>query len=357
MGSLVSPDASNHDASGHKRGLVSVIIVNFNGRGLLSSCLPSVLRQTYQRREVIVVDNGSSDDSVVFLHEQYPNIDIIEVGFNSGFAHANNLGVAAARGEFLFFLNNDTELDPSCLERFVQVMEQAPSSVGSCSGKVLSYQQRTVIDNTGHLVYPDGLTRGRGRLEIDRGQYDHDPVVPFPSGCAAFYRRAVLDQVGLMDGRFFLYCEDADLGFRALLAGWSCRYVPEAVIYHKYSATAGRYSSIKAFYVERNRIWLLWKVFPGWLIVFSFWFTFQRLLYNVYSVVSGRGQAGKFVRGASPLRLATILIRSWLWAGIGLPATLRDRRITQRTRTVTNREIWSWFRRYGVSARDLTLTD
>lgn len=340
-----------------EQGLISVVIVNYNGRSMLENCLQSVQSQTYRKNEIIVVDNGSYDDSIVFIRKRFPEITIVEMGFNAGFSAANNRGIGLAKGEFIFLLNNDTVLDACCLQSFISALQILPPTVGMCSGKVLSFYERRIIDNTGHLIYPDGLNRGRGRLEYDQGQYDQSTAVAFPSGCAGLYRRTLLNCIGLLDERFFLYGEDADLGFRALLAGWKCAYVPLAVIYHMYSASSGSYSSQKAFFVERNRIWLMWKNFPLWLIILSPYFTMKRLCFNLISMLSGRGAAGKYTKEHSASSLILIFLTSWYDAVRGLPYILRERRQVQRRRCVSDAEIWSWFRCYGISVHELTLKE
>ena len=119
--------------------------------------------------------------------------------------------------------------------------------------KILSLTDRKIIDNVGQLLYADGLSRGRGRLEADRGQYDQEEEILLPSGCAMLLRRTMLADIGGFDEDLFAYCDDTDLGLRAQLAGWRCRSVPAAVVYHAYSATTSAYSPLKAFLVERNR--------------------------------------------------------------------------------------------------------
>ena len=139
---------------------------------------------------------------------------------------------------------------------------EADPRVGMCASKILTYDDPRVIDSVGLLLFRDGLGRGRGRLQRDVGAFNKPEDVLLPSGCAALYRRAMLDEIGLFDEAFFMYCEDVDLGLRGRVAGWRCRFVPDAVVRHRYSASAGRYSLRKVFLVERNRIWVMVKYFP-----------------------------------------------------------------------------------------------
>ena len=159
----------------------SVIILNWNGRPLLEECLDSVLTQTFRDFETILVDNGSTDGSVEYLQDRYGDrIRIITLDRNLGYGEGNNRGIEAAHGTWMVFLNNDTQVDSRWLEELSAAANRHPdTAVFAC--KVLHYDRRDEIDNVGHLLYPDGINRGRGRLEKDRGQYDREEEVFFPS--------------------------------------------------------------------------------------------------------------------------------------------------------------------------------
>lgn len=180
---------------------VSVIIVNWNGRIHLEVCLDSLLKQTYPNFEIILVDNASTDDSVSFVRQKYYHpghkIQIIQNETNLGFAGGNNRGIRAAKDKYILLLNNDTEVHEKWIEELVNAAEK-DSSIGMCASKILSFYNRNIIDVAGHLLYRDGLNRGRGRLEEDHGQYDKMEEALFPSGCAALYRKKMLDKIGRM---------------------------------------------------------------------------------------------------------------------------------------------------------------
>jgi len=336
---------------------VSVVIVNWNGREHLVTCIDSLLRQTLAGAEIVVVDNGSKDGSLELLRERYgERVRVIELPDNLGFAGGANRGLLAARGRYLFALNNDTEVDPHCLDRLVRAADLHPDC-GSFAPKILSFAERSVIDNVGHLLYPDGLSRGRGRLEADRGQYDREEEVLLGSGCAILLRRAMLADVGLFDEDFFAYCDDCDLGLRARLLGWSCRTVPGAVVYHKYSGSAGEYSPLKAFLVERNRAWVAVKCLPWPLLLSSPFFTAARLLVQAYGALTGTGAAGRFTSSHSAAALVRIFLRSLLAALRGLPAAWRKRRAIQSRRRVDAFEALRWVARYGMGVREIGLKD
>src|SRR5262249_28185602 len=157
--------------------------------------------------------------------------------------------------------NNDIVLDREWLAEMVAPLIDRPD-VGSVAGKMLFYDRRERIDNTGHLLYWDGINRGRGRMQEDHGQYDTKEDALFPSGAACLFRRKALEQIGFFDEDFFLYGDDTELGLRARLAGWECAFAPKAVAYHRYSASTSAYDPMKYYYVERNRMWVVWKYFP-----------------------------------------------------------------------------------------------
>ena len=338
--------------------LVSVLVLNKNGRKLLEICIPSILKQSYENIEIIVIDNGSNDDSIEYLKDKFTQVIIIENKQDIGFSAANNIGIKQSSGEYIFILNNDTEMDTHCISRLVNVAnDEKYSKVGMFSPKILSYFDRNVFDNVGHLIYKDGLNRGRGKLEKDIHQYDKIEEICFPSGCAAFYRKKVLNEIGLLDEDFYYFGEDTDLGLRARMAGWISMYIPDSIVYHMYSATAGKYSPKKAFLVERNRLWVAIKIFPISLLLISPYYSLKRYLYQIYGVLGKRGSAGKYIENYSAGSLFFILLKAWYFGLSGAPKMLKKRKIIQKNKKVTNKEIYSWFIRFGISVKELTLKE
>jgi GT2 family glycosyltransferase len=336
--------------------LVSIVIVNWNGKALLAECLDSLQGQTCQDFEIILVDNGSQDGSSDYVREQYPGVRLIPLKENRGFAGGNNAGITVAAGKYIALLNNDTKTDPAWIAQLVAAAETTPSA-GMWASKILSYDNPGTIDNTGLMIYRDGLARGRGRLETDNGQYDVPGEVLLPSGCAALYRKTVLDEVGLFDEDFFAYADDVDLGLRIRLAGWGCLYVPTAKVYHKYSSSSSAYSPLKAFLVERNRIWVLLKYYPAELIAVSPYFTFKRLLVHAYGALTGQGASGKFAAQYSVLKAFTILVRAWCSALMAVRRIARARRELSRFRRIGRSELYRLFREFGLSATEIALKE
>lgn len=344
-------------ADGTSRPLASVVIVNWNGVKHLDECLAALRAQTLRDAlEVIVVDNGSTDGSLDVLRQHGDLVRVLQNEKNVGFAAGCNQGIRASDAEYIALLNNDAVVEPTWLDELVRAMRSSPD-VGSCTSKILSYYDHSVLDNAGHVVFGDGLTRGRGRLEIDRGQFDREEEVFCFSGCAALLRRAMLDDVGMFDESFFAYCEDADLGLRARLRGWRCRYVPTAVAYHKFSASSDAFSAFKALHVERNRLWLALKDLPWPLLVLSPLYTAQRYWWQAYGALTGRGASGRFTERNSRLALARILLTAYLQALAGFPRAWRERKTIQSRRTVSAIDVWHWFRSFGVDARQIALLE
>lgn len=335
---------------------VSVVIVNYNGKTLLKECLDALRAQTLRDFEVILVDNNSTDDSVAFVRAGYPEVTIIRNQENLGYGGGNNAGIKAARGRFTAFLNNDTEVDSRWLEQLVGPAER-DAAVGMCASKILNYYDRSVLDNTGLLMYRDGIARGRGRLERDEGQYEREEEIFFPSGCACLYRREIFEQLGDFDEDFFLYVDDVDMGLRARLGGWKCIYAPQAIVYHKYSATTEAYSPLKALLIERNRIWVMIKCFPRAMILTSLFHTLLRYALQGYGMVRGRGAGSRFVKSGSALGGVAILLRAYAAAFRKYGSMMVKRKRIMSLRKVTDTDFRAWFVRYGIGAAELALKD
>jgi GT2 family glycosyltransferase len=167
----------------------------------------------------------------------------------------------------------------------------------------------------------------------------------------------MLEEVGLFDEDFFAYGDDTDLGLKGRLAGWKCVYVPGAVVHHRYSQSSGSYSPMKAFYVERNRVWIAIKYFPLSLLMTSPFYTLLRFLFQGYGALSGRGAAGKFSQEYSPFHLLRILIKAYASALKGFPKMWKKRKAIKKLTKVNLEEILSWFNRFGITVQEISLKD
>ena len=238
--------------------LLSVIILNWNGKELLKECLDSLLSQACRSFEVILVDNGSVDGSADYVQESYPWVRLVVLPHNMGFAEGNNRGLEIARGEFIVTLNNDTRVEPDFLDELFRPAV-ADDTVGMVAAKMLNFFDTGRIDSVGIKVGHNGMGYNIGVGEHDQGQYDVPAEVFGACAGAALYRRSMLDEVGFFDRDFFAYYEDLDLAWRARLAGWRCVTAPKAVVYHVHSATSGRMSAFTLFQIHRNKWYVLLK--------------------------------------------------------------------------------------------------
>ena len=300
--------------------LVSIILVNWNGAQHLPVCFNALRRQTVRDFEIILVDNCSHDNSLALLARDFPEVKVLALQENLGFAGGNNVGLRAAQGEFIILLNIDTEVDEHWLEEVIAAFERHPEA-GSVASKMKLLDQRDKFHTTGDFYRVDGVPGNRGVWEVDRGQYDREEYVFSTCGGSAAYRRSTLDQIGLLDEDFFFSCEDVDLGWRAQLAGWRCVYAPQAVVYHKLKATGG--GATASYYDGRNFLWLIAKNYPA-----SLWKTYRGVIV--------RKQWSIFIEAMRAWRgeAARARIRGMLAGLIGLPKMLRKRSAVQALRRV-----------------------
>ena len=299
---------------------VSVIIPNWNGEAHLPACLAALRAQTHPNFETILVDNASSDESLELTARDFPEVRILRLERNFGFPRACNQGIHAARGDVLALLNNDTQAAPDWLAEVVAAFERHPSA-GSIASKMLLFDRRDVLHAAGDFFGLDGIPGNRGVWQPDTGQYAEGPVFSANGGSAA-YRRALLDDVGLLDEDFYFSCEDVDLGWRAQLRGWACIYAPRAVVYHKLSATGG--GVIHSYYNGRNFIYVLVKDLPG-----ALWRKHWPLLLRGQWRITA--DALRAWRG----REARARLRGQAAGLLGLPRMLSRRRAVQATRTAS----------------------
>jgi GT2 family glycosyltransferase len=312
--------SNSEPATSDPRLAASIIIVNWNGASHLPVCLNALRAQTASDFEVIVADNASQDESLDLLARVYPEVKVVALPENRGFTGGNNAGIRAAQGEFIVLLNNDTEVDPHWLEEILATFERHPEA-GLVASKMKLFDRRDTFHTAGDFYRLDGLPGNRGVWEADRGQYDREEYVFSACGGSAAYRKAMLDQIGLLDEDFFYSCEDIDLAWRAQLAGWKCSYAPKAVVYHKLSATGG--GATASFYDGRNFIYVIAKDYPS-----SLW--------KIYRGAIIRQQWSLFTKALRAWRgeAARARMRGMLSGVLHLPQLLKKRRLIQATRKV-----------------------
>ncbi len=331
---------------------VSIIIVNWNGLVHLPECLDSLAAQSFKDFEVIVVDNGSSDGSVAYL-EGRPEVRLVALKENRGFADGNNAALPFARGTYLVTLNNDTKAEPDWLEKLVSVAEAHPDA-GMVGCRILSYQEPERVDSLGMAVCLDGMSRGnsRGRRYAEVAPAAA-PEILFPSACVALYRRAMIDEIGFFDGDFFAYCEDTDLGLRGRVAGWRAVLARDAVVYHKYSMTGGALSPFKLYLVERNHFYAALKNLPFPLLLLLPVTTLMRYFTQARVVVGAKGTGGEFLTSGSKKECVLAVARGARDALAALPKLLAKRAQVMRHRKIGTMEMLRLLRRYRLTFHEL----
>ncbi len=311
--------------------------------------MESLERQTRRDFEVAVVDN--SGQGLARRNGTAPGARIIENACNAGFGAAVNQGFRASAAPYLATLNDDAVAHPRWLEALVCALERRPDA-GMGASQVRFFGEER-LDSAGMLIARDGSSKQRGH-----GRPPEDFPVPeevlFPSGSAALYRRAMLEQVGGFDDRFFLYCEDTDLGLRARWAGWKCLYVPEAMVEHHYSHSAGRASGLKAYYVERNRLFVLVKNFPAGMLPAAPLVSAARYGWHLRYLLEGRGSAARFrAEGNAGPKMLWYVLKAHAAVLANLPRLWRQRRAIRASARITPSVFRHLLRCHAISARRL----
>lgn len=300
---------------------VAVIIPTYNGLRFLIPCIASLRQQIFQDFQIVVVDDGSTDGTEAAVRRQFPEVAVIRFPRNGGLARAQNAGIAATGTEYVVMLNNDTEAEPTWLERLVAAADARPGA-WAVAGKLRLWDRRDVIHAAGDGFGTDGVPRNLGVWERDDGQWDDGRWIWGPQGGAALFRRSALEAlsdpaVGApYDESFFMYCEDVDLNWRARLAGFETAFAPDAIVYHHLSATAG--GPLASYFVGRNLLAVLMKDVPAPLLR-RYW---VRIFIAQYHFVA---ESLRHIREAA----ARARLRGQLNVVRMIPALLRQRRIIQ----------------------------
>jgi len=293
----------------------------------LYACLRCLDQQVFRKFEVIVINNG--ERSFRAPAELGFSLRVLTPGSNVGFGEAINAATHSSTAPYIAALNDDTEPDPAWLASLVRDMS-AEAKVGMCASRI-EILGSGILDSAGMLICFDGSSKQRGQGQIP-SMFDRPTEVLFPSGCAALYRRTMLEEIGYFDGDYFLYCEDTDLGLRARWAGWKCRYVPDAKVQHHYSATAGAVSPLKIRYVERNRLWVAIKNFPLALLLIWPLSSMMRYFWQAVFILLSKGAASQYVRsGNSSATAALTVLRAHVETLAALPSLLKKRAAIRRS--------------------------
>jgi GT2 family glycosyltransferase len=297
---------------------VAVLIVNWNGGNLLDDCLASLERQTRRADRVIVVDNGSSDDSLARAGARLRDVEVLRLSANAGFARANNIAARAARDcDGLALLNPDAVAEPGWLAALVNAAEREPD-VAAFASQMRLASAPAYLDGAGDSYHVSGRAWRNGHRTASDDWPAADIEVFAPCAAAALYRRAAFEDVGGFDEQYFCYFEDVDLGFRLRLRGCRSLYVHDAVVHHVSSALSGYRSDFAVYHGERNAVWTFVKNMPAPL----FWkYLPQHVVLNLAALVyyPWRGQG-------------RVVFRAKIDAIRRLGAILKERKRIQRTR-------------------------
>lgn len=246
----------------------TIIIPNYNGKHFLKPCLDSLAKQTYKDYEIMIVDNASTDGSLSYIEEFYPELRVISLSKNFGFSRAVNEGIKAARTPYVILLNNDTTADPQYIEEMVHAIEVS-KSIFSVSSKMIQMYHPGLIDSAGdqYTLMGWGVCRGTGRSITN---YTKPDSIFTACAGAAIYRRSVFQKIGYFDESHFAYLEDIDIGYRAKIFGYKNLYCPTAIVYHVGSGTSGsKYNSFKVKLSARNSIYLNYKNMPLFQLILN----------------------------------------------------------------------------------------
>ncbi len=279
---------------------VAVVILNWNGRKFLEQFLPSVFRTTYANLEVVVADNGSSDDSILFLEKEYPQATLIRFESNAGYAKGYNDALKLVKADYYVLLNSDVEVVAGWLEPMVALLEKDPS-IAACQPKLLSYHHRHLFEYAGaaggwldKYGYPFAKGRVFDICEEDHGQYDQAEPIFWASGAAMFIRPAVFHAMKGFDEYFFAHQEEIDLCWRIQLAGHMIYSCPASVVYHVGGGTLPKGNSMKTYLNFRNNKIMLSKNLP---LSKKLWVMPARDLLDAVSAWKGllNGDGGYFI--------------------------------------------------------------
>lgn len=331
-----------------------MVVLNWNGRDFVRTCLRSLFAQTYPDVRVVVADNASTDGSREIVREEFPEATLVGLPENLHFARGTNAGIEEALRDpgstYVVTLNNDTRVDPEWLAELVRAA--APESVGVVASRIVFMDRPTVLNSTGIAVCRDGSGVDRGWLQRDEGQFDTAVDVFGASAGAALYRREVLETVGLFDPDFVAYYEDLDLAWRARLAGWTARFAPRAVVYHKYSGSTSPRAIWKTYQGERNRIWNLVQNYPWRHVVSSPAWNAARVV-AAFSRRLLRGGDAHGPGGPNLPAYVSAVLRGRIDGYAGLGKALKKRRERSAYRAVDAGTAERWLRTYGVPIRDM----
>lgn len=303
----------------------------------------------------MIVDNSGSGlvEATWPRESSRANVSILHPGTNVGFGSAVNLAAREAPAEYVAVINDDATASPAWLQELTTALDAHPEAGSAASQVRFHGVDPESLDSAGMLIAADGTSKQRGH-GAPPANFPNAEEVLLASGSASMYRSTMFAETGGFDDTFFLYCEDTDLGLRARWAGWTCRYVPTAVVYHRYSHSAGRASKLKAYFVERNRLLLILKTFPALRLLAALIATPIRYLHHLLAMRRGQGAAAQFQKdGQSAWTLVACVLRAHLSALTMLPHAWQQRRHIRRTAKLPASEFVRALDRFAISLRQV----
>ncbi len=327
---------------------VSIIITNYNGEEHLDECMSSLKNIEYSNYEVILLDNASSDNSIQLAKDIYPEIRIISLDKNYGFAEGTNKGAECAESEFIVFLNNDTMVDGKWLIELVNAAKVYGED-NIYSSKVLFYDPPHDINTIGGIITPMGSGLDINFAKPDLEEYNEIRYVGSPSGCSMLLKKSLFEKMGGFDKDYFAYLEDVDFGWRCWLEGHKTFFIPSSVVYHKYGATGGkRETPFRVFHVQKNRLTNILKNFSIKNIISGL------IISTGFDIIRIAG----FLAGGN-FELIKAVLKGDYYFLKNIPKTLEKRKKIQKNRKISDSQMFemgliaslSWcmeeFRRLG----------
>ncbi|MDD3806822.1 MAG: glycosyltransferase family 2 protein [Candidatus Marinimicrobia bacterium] len=322
---------------------VSVIIPHYKGRAILQACLQSLTASTFLEKEILLVDNGTIDDSLEMVTKEFPHVRILQNEKNLGFAGGCNRGIYAAHGEYLLFLNNDTIHDPGWIEPLVEWLDTHPETA-SVMPKILSYSRRDWFDYSGAaggLLDYYGYPFARGRLldyiEQDHGQYNNPIEIFWSSGTAFMMRKKALEESGVFDETFFAHMEEIDLHWRLHLLNWKAFCIPASIIWHHSGWTLPPNSYRKKYLNHRNNLIML---LANYSYLSLLWIIPARFLLDVMS--------GGFALLQGDFKRIGALVAAYFWLLIHIPYLVKKHQKHQSLRRVSDAKIHRIMFKYPI---------
>lgn len=305
----------------HKK--ISIVIPNFNGENFLPTCLSSIYKQSYKNFEIIIIDNGSNDNSETVCR-QYNDVKFIKLNSNYGFSKAVNQGIINSSGELIFLLNNDTELDEKCLEQINIFFENNDVDTMAC--RMIYYFQKDSINSAGDLYSIFGIATSIGKGEnINNLKFNSQKRVFSACAGAAVYKKELFDEIGYFDEDYFAYMEDVDFGFRANLLKKICVYNPLSIVYHVHGGTSKKMYDFVFYHSAKNTIITIIKDIPLVILLILF----------IPLII---GQVGTIASGIKHGKLSP-LFKAYFYVLKNFSKTIKKRKFIQNTKKISNYDI------------------